>query len=106
MKLTVSERVVITSLLPAEGSFATLKILDKLRMNLHPSEKEIKEWGIVEVLLDDRIRTNWQVDGEAEIPIGEMATDIIVRTLKKRDRENTLPMQAMSAYKKFIPKAD
>ena len=101
MKLSVNERVVILSLLPSEGSFATLKILSQLRMGLSFTEEELKKWGIVELPAEGRI--NWEEDGEAEIPIGEKATDIVVDALKKRDREGTLPIQAMDVYEKFIP---
>lgn len=101
MELSVQERVVILSLLPNEGSFATLKILDQLRMGLSFTEDEFKKWDIVEVTQEGRI--NWQENGKAEIPIGEKATDIIVDALKKRDKADTLPMQAIDVYEKFIP---
>ena len=101
MKLSVQERLVILSLLPNEGSFATLKILDQLRMGLSFTEEEFKKWGIVETAQEGRV--SWEEDGEAEIPIGEKAMDIIVDALKKRDKANTLPMQAMGIYEKFIP---
>ena len=101
MKLSVHERVVILSLLPKEGSFATLKILEQLRMSLSFTEEELKKWKIVENTKEGRI--NWEKDGEAEIPVGEKATDIVVDALKKRDKENSLPMRAMGVYEKFIP---
>ena len=101
MKLSVNERVVILSLLPSEGSFATLKILSQLRMGLSFTEEELKKWGIVEVPAEGRI--TWEEDGKVEIPIGEKATDIIVDALKKRDREGNLPIQALEVYEKFIP---
>jgi hypothetical protein len=101
MILSVEERVIILSLLPSEGSFATLKILSQLRMGLSFTEEELRKWEIVEVPAEGRI--TWRDDGEAEIPIGEKATDLIVDALKKRDREGKLPMQAMNVYEKFIP---
>ncbi len=101
MKLSVQERVLILSLLPNEGSYATLKILNQLRLGLSFTEEELKKWKITEVPQEGRI--NWETDGEVEIPIGEKATDIIVDALKKRDKADTLPMQAMSVYEKFIP---
>lgn len=102
MILSVGERVIILSLLPVQGSFATLKILELLRMSLSFAEKELKEWGIEEIAEGDKLRTYWETDGVVEIPIGEKATDIIVDALKKRDRENNLPMQATGVYEKFI----
>lgn len=101
MNLSVEERVIILSLLPSEGSFATLKILSQLRMGLSFTEEELKKWVIVEIPAEGRI--SWEEDGEAEIPIGEKATDVIVDALKKRDKENKLPIQAIGVYEKFIP---
>lgn len=100
MILSVEERVITLSLLPKEGSFATLKILTKLRMGLSFTEEELKKWEIVEIPKEGRI--NWETNGEAEIPIGEKATDIVVDALKKHDREQTLPLQAAGIYEKFI----
>jgi hypothetical protein len=68
MILSVEERVIILSLLPSEGSFATLKILSQLRMGLSFTEEELRKWEIVEVPAEGRI--TWRDDGEAEIPIG------------------------------------
>jgi len=100
MILSVQERVVILSLLPNEGSYATLKILNQLRMGLSFTEDELKKWGIIDLPKEGRI--SWEEDGETEIPIGEKATDIIVDALKKRDAAGTLPMQALGIYEKFI----
>ena len=99
MKLSVGERIVILSLLPTEGSFATLKILNQLRLGLSFTEEELKKWGITEI----EGRATWQEDAEVEIPIGEKATDIVVAALKKRDKEQKLPLQAIGVYEKFIP---
>lgn len=101
MNMSVQERVMTLSLLPSEGSFATLKILSQLRMGLSFTEEELKKWEITETPQEGRI--SWETDGKTEIPIGEKATDIIVDALKKRDKAGTLPMQAMSVYEKFIP---
>lgn len=100
MILSVEERVLVLSILPTEGSFATLKVLTQLRMGLSFTEEELKEWGIVEEPAAGRI--GWETNGEAELPIGEKATDIVVDSLKKLDKGNKLPMQAMGIYEKFI----
>jgi len=101
MKLSVLERVVCLSLLPQQGSFATLKVLHDLRMILSFSEKEMKEWGIKEN--PETKITTWERDETKELPIGEKATDIIIEALREHDRKNSLPVQAMSLYEKFIP---
>ena len=99
MILSVEERLVLLSLLPLEGDYATLKILNNLRMSLSFTEDETKEWGVSEA---PQGGTGWDINGETEIPIGEKATDIVVDALKKRDREKKLPVQAMGVYEKFI----
>lgn len=103
MNLSIPERLIIMSILPIEGSYATLRILQNLKLSLSFTEEEIKEWQIVPDM--ERQRTTWndKVLGEADIPIGEKATDIIVEALAKLNRDKKLPMQAMSVYEKFIP---
>lgn len=100
MNLSVLERMITLSMLPKEGDFATLRVLQSLKMSLSFTEKEIKDWGLVSN--PETLQTSWEVDGEAEIPIGEKATDIIVAALRKHDREKNLPQEAMSVYEKFI----
>lgn len=100
MNLSLLERLVVLKALPREGNYATLQILTNLRLSLAPSEEETKAWDIVTDL--ETGRTTWEINGEAEIPIGEKATDIIVDAFNKLDRENKLVVEDMSAYEKFI----
>lgn len=101
MELSVLERLMAIGVLPVEGDYATLKILNQLKLSLSFSEKEYEEFGIKVDIENDR--TTWQNDGVAEIPIGEKATDIIVDALKERNRKKTLSADMMSLYEKFIP---
>jgi len=101
MNLSVLERMITLSILPKEGDFATLRILQSLKMSLSFTEDEIKAFGITSD--PESLQTRWEVDEDAEIPIGEKANDIIVDALKKLDREKKLPENAMSVYEKFIP---
>jgi len=100
MNLSTLERLVLLSALPREANYDTLKILTNLRMSLSYSEEEIKEWGITSDA--EKGTTSWKNDGEAEIPIGEKATDIIVDALKQLDREEKLTEEMMGTYEKFI----
>jgi len=101
MNLSVLERLVVLKVLPKEGDYATLKILTGLRLALSFSEEETKAWAITSDAATGR--TEWKENGEADIPIGEKATDIIVAALRKLDREKKLSVQDMSVYEKFIP---
>ena len=100
MNLSVLERLVILKALPGEGDYASLKILTNLRMSLAFTEEETKAWEIVTNPKTGQI--TWQNDGEADIPIGERATDIVIGAFKKLDSDKQLPVEAMSAYEKFI----
>lgn len=101
MILTVAERVTTLSLLPIQGDYATLKILHQLRMSFSFTEEELKKWGITND--PEKQMVSWQENGEAEIPIGEKATGIIVDALRKLDQQKLLDFNTMSVYEKFIP---
>ena len=102
MNLTLLERLVILSVLPKEGDYATLRILQNLKLSLSFTEEETTAWGIATV--DNR--TTWKQNGETEIPIGEKATDIIVSALSKLNKDKKLPAEALSVYEKFVPVTD
>jgi len=101
MELSIKERLMALGALPAEGDYSTLKILNQLRLSLSFSEKEVADWGIESDLEDNR--TTWTTDEVVEIPIGEKATDILVASLKKLNREKKLNTDMMTLYEKFIP---
>ena len=101
MKLNLSERFEALQLLPPQGNFATLKIINDLRSNLAPSEDETKKFCIQQqgdqILWDSAKGLE-----EVEIPIGEKATDIIVDALKELDKSKTMGVQHISLYEKFV----
>lgn len=99
MKLNVLERLVALSILPKEGDYATLKVLNQLRLSLSFTDEEFKRWGIT----NEAGKMTWQENGEEEIPIGEKATDIVIDALKSKNRAKALTQEAMSLYEKFIP---
>jgi hypothetical protein len=101
MKLNVLERIVALSILPQQGDFATLKVLQTMRMSLSFTEEEFKKWGISEN--PDTRQTSWKVNGEEEIPLGEKATDILIEALKAKNKAKALPFNALTLYEKFIP---
>lgn len=101
MNLSVLERLVTLSVIPKEGDYATLKVINGLRLALSFSEDELAAWEVSSDLTTGK--TTWKTNGEADIPIGEKATDIIVAALKRLDKEKKLPENAMGIYEKFIP---
>ncbi len=103
MILNVHERLLVLGVLPKETNYVNLKILDELRMNLSYSEDEQEEWKI-DINKETQI-VKWKENGEADIPIGEKATGIIVDQLRKLDKQDKLTLSLMSVYEKFIPTA-
>jgi hypothetical protein len=103
MELTMMDRFMLLKYLPKEGGFATLKIVQTLKTNLAPSEEEHKDLSIVEN--QETGNVTWNPEKGAipkEIAIGEKATDIIVMSLKKADKDGALVEQALPVYEKFI----
>lgn len=65
-QLTLSDRFAILAILPAEGNFATLKVMRKLREQLSLTETEIKEYGVIQVFAEQVIATkNTKTNAEA-----------------------------------------
>ena len=101
MELSVAERFAILSILPVRGDYITLKVLEQLRMGLAFTEKEIKDYGIVTDSENQRV--DWKTDKVNDLPIGEVATGLIVKSLKELEIRKELPVNLVDVYEKFIP---
>jgi len=100
VKLSVLERLIVLSILPAEGSFANLKLLRIAKENLSFTETENKELNFQQV--DGQLK--W-MDGAVEdkdVEIGEVITQMIVKELEKMDDEEKLAADHITIYEKFI----
>ncbi len=98
-KLTLSDRFTILSILPAEGNFATLKIVRKLREQLSLTEAEIKEYKVLQ--RDDQI--TWaKGDKTTEMEFGEFAEGLIKERLEKLNETNKLEDKHFMLYEKFV----
>ena len=100
MKLNVFERLMLLSVLPQEGNFVTLKVLRILKSNLALSEKELKDFEVIQE--GEQVKWNTKGNEEIEIEIGEKATDIVIEALKQLDKEKKLTEQYFSLYEKFV----
>ena len=101
MKLNVTERLTILSILPKESDFLTLKIVRDLQASLGLNESEWKEFEIKQ----NGTNVSWNPEKgsiEKDIKIGEKAIDIIVTAFKELDKQKKLTAQHFSAYEKFI----
>ena len=102
MKLTVSERLVLNSLLPEESNFLTLRLVRKLRDELSFDENEHKLLNFQQV----GTKITWKPEkAEAltkEINIGEILFEVIKKALKKLNDESKLKEEYISLYEKFV----
>lgn len=101
MQLSVFERITLLQILPKgiEGTYLTIKIIIDLKMQLAFSEKEFKDYGIIEH--KDK-RVTWKKSGFKEVQIGEKATEIICEVLKKIDEDGKVNEQNITLFEKFI----
>ena len=100
MLLKVLDRITLLGVLPAQGDYTTLKIVRKLREDLSFTEEELKDLSITQ--LDNRITWDQLADQGKEVAIGEKATDLIVESLKKLDKEKKLTDQHYGLYERFV----
>jgi len=106
MKLNILERIALLNIIPREGSVITLRIIRDLQTRLGFTEEELKGYKMKNTTTPDgRTSIVWDEDfskEEKDIEIGEVATSIIVRELKKLDAQNRLPMEGLAIYEKFV----
>ena len=106
VKLGLFDRLVCLALLPPEGSFATLKIVRDLQMELAPTEEESELAGLIPDLATGGINVDpekgWDKVEPKEIIFGEIGKAIIVSALEKLDKEEKLSQQHFILYEKFI----
>ena len=100
MKLSVMERLVMLNTLPAEGNFATLKLVRQLREELSFDEEEHKQLNFIQ----DGEQVHWDesISLVKDCVIGEKMTDLVVEELKKLDMEGKLKDEHFLLYEKFV----
>ena len=104
VKLGIFDRLVCLALLPTEGSFATLKIIRDLQMELAPSEEEAKLAGLQDEPTTGGVTAvlGWDKVEPKEIVFGEIGKSLIVAALKKLDETEKLQQQHFIDYELFI----
>lgn len=102
MKLLMRDRFVLLNILPQEGDVTTIKIVHRLRMELAPSEKELKDYKIQQkegqVLWDDAVEKK---RGPQEKKIGPKAYIMLQEAFKKLSDEKKLTEGHLETYMKF-----
>lgn len=108
MKLDVRERLVLLSVLPAEGNFVTLKVVRKLRESLSFSEEEIKGYkfvyGVNQETNQNQVTWDNSIEQSKSIEIGTQAKTIIQDALKKLDEQEKLRDEHFTLCVKFLGK--
>jgi len=87
----------LLQIFPEQGNFATLKIVRKLRESLGLDEDEIKQINFRQ----EGQRFLWDSDPMKDVELGEKATDIIIESLMRLDKDNKLVQDQFSLYEKF-----
>ena len=106
VKLTLFERFITLSLLPAEGNYRTLKIIRELQLELAPSEEEVKLAGLKDLEGGGTDAKDWNIVPPKEIIFGDIAKEIIVKALNKLDDEEKLTHQHVTVFEKFVTYAE
>jgi len=102
-KLNLFERLVVMQLLPQKGSFATLKIVTKLKMELGATDEEYIQAGL-EPQEDGSVQAKlgWLAVPEKEFVFEEAALGMIRDALKKLDEAKQLTMEHYRVYQIFM----
>lgn len=96
-ELSVLDRIIILKILPKEGDFTTLKILQQLKLSIGFSEAEHKQAGFQP---QDGGMLTWK-EFITIINIGEKATVIIKEQLRELDKAKKLDETMIPLYEKF-----
>jgi len=104
MRLLMKDRFVLLNILPPEGDISTIKVVHRLRMELAPTEKELKDYKIQQkegqVVWDD---AQEKKIGAQEKKIGAKAYSIIEEAFEKLSKEKKLNEGHLETYEKFSP---
>jgi len=105
VKLTLFERFIVLGLLPPKASFTTMLILQKLQMELAPTNEEHEAAGLIDlptggVTVDPE--KGWDKVEPKEIVFVGVAKTLVIKALEKLDKEENITAQHMSVYIKFI----
>ena len=104
MKLLMRDRLVLLNILPAEGDILTIKVVHKLRMELAPSEKELKDYNIKQengqIIWDD---AREKKIGAQEKKIGPKAYSIIEEAFEKLSKDKKINEGHLETFMKFSP---
>jgi len=99
MKLSIKERLILLNILPAQETYANLRIVQELKNELGFSEQDYAYLELVE----DNGDVSWNPDRKVEkdIRIGIAAFEVIKKAFRKLDLDKTLTLDMLPAYERF-----
>jgi len=106
MRLSIFERINLLSILPHEGTFATLKIIREMREKLSFSEAENTALNFQSKQSPDGQQlTTWNLAasvkiGEPDIKLSDFQVDICKKELEKLDKAGKLRDEHMTLFEK------
>ena len=108
MKLTILDRIMLSNILPKEGTFANLRLLRVVREEISFNEEENKLLNFKQ----EGTQLKWEsklVDGiptdvfpERDFRIGDVVTKLIRVELENLNNQSKLTEQHFSIYEKFV----
>jgi len=99
MRLNIAERIHAQQLLPATGSYVTLKLIREARETLSFTSDEITKYGIVEK--DNQI--HWDANEYLkDVELDPVVEKMIVEKLTQLDTDEKLSEHQATLYSKFI----
>ncbi len=104
MKLSVSERVHLTDILPRQGDILTVKVVQTILEKIDFSIEELKKWSVKRE--DNSIRWDDKVAKDVEIEITNGEETVIVSTLRELSEKKTLSINHLSLWDKFLGKKE
>lgn len=105
VSLSLIERVILLSILPAEGNITTIRVIQKLKENVGFDEEELIKYNIK--FNENRITWNSEYTNVSkDVEFGQIGIDMIVKALKTLDESGKVTEQHLSLFDKFIEKED
>ena len=102
MKLSLVNRIILSSSLPKEGKFETLIILEDVKNKVKITQEELAEYEIKSLETGGLSWNEKGVSAELEVTFTEAEKGEIVKILKKMSEEEKLTTDHVPLYKLFV----
>lgn len=106
MKLGIADRFSIMEILPKQGNFITLSIVQDIIKKITITQDDLKKYNIRTIPAPDgMVSYRWDdAEGkiETEIEFTDTEKQIIVDSLRKMDNEKKISLNMIGTYKKFM----